>query len=370
MAVLNRRTLLGTSLAAAVAPIIGRPVLGAEPVQVGFVYSGPVGDYGWTLAHDRGRAALETEFGDRVRVIVMPQTSEDASAIPVIRDLAQQGCKLIFATAGGYAQQVAEVARDFSEVAFEVCDGLATAANVATYAARLHEARAVAGALAGMLPGGGMLGYLGAYRLPEAVRGANAFLLAAQRHRPEARLSLAFVNRWFDPPAEIAATTWLAERGAAIVAGDTDSPAALQTLEPLGRHGFAQSTDLREYAPEAQLSAIEHIWGRYYVARTRALLEGTWTSAATSLGIADGALALAPFGPAVTADAALAAERIAAGYRDGSFDIFTGPIHDQSGSLRVAEGERLAPADLAGMDWFVQGVDSTIWTNGMAGTAE
>ncbi len=359
MDVLNRRTLLGAGLAAAIMPLVSRPASAQQRLRVAFVLPGPIGDYGWALAHERGRAAVEVELSDRVQAIAVPDTSEDASAIPAVRDLAQQGYQLIFAASSGYEQQVLEVAREFPMVSFEVCGGSVRTDNVATYDLRLHEGRAVMGSIAGMMSRSGRIGYLGSYRLPQVVSSANAFLLAAQRQRPDVRMSLTFIDAWFDPPSETAAIDVLARQGADVVATETDSPAALQALERLGLLGFGQGVDLSAYAPGAQLTAIESLWGGYYVARTRALLDGTWTSAGTSLGLAEGALGIAPFSDAVPTEVAAEAGRVSAGYADGSLDVFAGPIHDQSGVLRVAEGDSLGQDELARMDWFVQGIEIT-----------
>lgn len=358
MAGLDRRALLRAGAAAAALPLVGSSVLAqSPPPQVGFVLLGEVGEYGWSHAHDAARRALKAELGDAVRVLSIPGVSEDSSAIPVIRDMAQQGCELIFATAAGYSQQVGKVAAEFPHIRFEQCGGGVTAGNVATYDARFHEGKAVAGTIAGLMSRSGTLGYLATYRLPEVVLGANAFLLAAQKHNPEARLHITFIDSWFDPPAEIAATEQLIDLGADIVATHTDSPAALQTLERHGLHGFGQGSDLSAYAPNAQLTAIQYAWGPYYIERTRAFLDGTWTAASHWLGLRDGAVGIAPYGVAVPAEAVAAAEAVKAGIMAGTYDIFTGPIYDQTGNLRVPEGEVMSAGELAGIDWFVRGVE-------------
>ncbi len=358
MAGLDRRALLRAGAAAAILPLAGPPVPAqAGPPQIGFVYLGPVGEYGWTRAHDAGRAALQAELGDAVTILPGVSVPEDASAIPVIRDLAQQGCDLIFATAAGYGQQVLKIADEFPHVRFEHCGGTQTTDNLATYDARFHEGRAVTGTIAGLMSRTGILGYLGSYRVPEVVLGANAFLLAAQKQNPEARLQLTFIDSWFDPPAEIAATERLIGLGADIVATHTDSPAALQTLERHGLFGFGQGSDLSAFAPKAQLTAIEYAWGPYYIERTRALLDGSWAPASSRPGIREGAVGIAPYGAAVPAGAVAEAEAVKAGYAAGGYDIFSGPIYDQDGNLRVPEGEAMRTDQLAGIDWFVRGIE-------------
>ena len=142
MAILNRRTLLKTGAAAAALPLIGSPAFAQEKLKVGFVFLGPIGDYGWTWAHNKGREAMEAALGDKVESIYVENVAEDASATPVIRDLANQGCKLIFTTSYGYMDQTLEVASEFPDVKFEHCTGFKMADNVSVYNSRFHEGHA------------------------------------------------------------------------------------------------------------------------------------------------------------------------------------------------------------------------------------
>ena len=358
MAFLNRRTLLKTGAAAAALPLIGAPAFAQEKTKVGFIYLGPIGDYGWTWAHNKGREALDAALGDKVETIYVENVAEDASATPVIRDLAQQGCKLIFTTSYGYMDQTLEVAKEFPDVKFEHCTGFKRADNVATYNSRFHEGRAVLGTIAGMMSKSGTLGYLGSYKVPEVVLGVNSFLLAAQRKNPDAKLKLVFIDSWFDPPKEAAATETLLNLGADIVTTHTDSPAALQILEQRGLYGFGQGADMSTFAPNAHLTAIEDIWGPHYIKRAQAILDGTWESADMWDGMVDGTVVISPYNAKVPADVAAEADKIKAGYMDGTFDIFTGPIYDQDGNLKVEEGKVMTRAELATIDWFVKGVES------------
>lgn len=358
MAILNRRNLLKTGAAAAALPLIGSPAFAQEKTKIGFVYLGPIGDYGWTWAHNKGREALDAELGGQVETIYVENVAEDASATPVIRDLAQQGCKLIFTTSYGYMDQTIEVAKEFPDVKFEHCTGFKLADNVSVYNSRFHEGRAVLGTIAGMMSKSGTLGYLGSYKVPEVVLGVNSFLLAAQKKNPDAKLKLVFIDSWFDPPKEAAATETLLNLGADIVTTHTDSPAALQILEQRGLYGFGQGADMSSFAPNAHLTAIEDIWGPHYIARAKALLDGSWKSENMWDGMVDGTVVISPYNKNVPADVAAEADKIKAGYMDGSFDIFTGPIYDQDGNLKVAEGEKMTLDQLAVIDWFVKGVES------------
>ncbi len=358
MTILNRRTLLKTGAAAAALPLIGSPAFAQEKLKVGFILLGPIGDYGWTWAHNKGREQVNSELGDKVETIYTENVPEDASAIPAIRDLANAGCKLIFTTSYGYMDQTVQVASEFPDVKFEHCTGFKRADNLATYNSKFHEGRAVLGTIAGMMSKSGTLGYLGSFKVPEVVLGVNSFMLSAQKKNPDAKLKVVMIDSWFDPPKEAAATDTLVNLGCDIVTTHTDSPAALQILEQKGLHGFGQGADMSAFAPNAHLTAIEDIWGPYYVERTKAVLDGTWKSADTWDGFKEGTVVISPYNKSLPGDVAAEADKIIAGYKDGSFDIFTGPIYDTEGTLRVKEGEVIPIGDLAVMDWFVKGVES------------
>lgn len=359
MARLTRREFLQASAAAAALPLPGCKGRDDGKVKVGFLFLGPLGDYGWTWAHNKGRETIDATLGDRVETIYADNVSEDASAEGAIRDLCHAGCQLIFTTSFGYMEQTLKVAAEFPQVKFEHCTGFKRAANVATYNSRFHEGRAVLGTIAGKMSKSGTLGYLGSFKVPEVVLGVNAFALSAQRQNPQAKVKLVMIDSWFDPPKEAAATETLINLGCDIVTTHTDSPAALQVLEQKGLHGFGQGADMSSFAPNAHLTAIQDIWGPYYLARTRALLDGTWASTHTWHGMKEGTVVLSAYHSAVPVEVAALADGVQAGYKGGSFNIFTGPIHDQGGVLRVREGEVISEADLAVMDWFVQGVEST-----------
>lgn len=358
MTKLNRRHFIAAAgAAAAVLPMTGT-AFAQEKLKVGFVFLGPIGDYGWTWAHNKGREALEAELGDKVETVYVENVAEDASAIPVIRDLAQQGCKLIFTTSYGYMDQTIEVAKEFPDVKFEHCTGFKLAENVAVYNSRFHEGRAVLGTIAGKMSKTGVMGYLGSYKVPEVVLGVNSFLLAAQKQNPAATLKLVFIDSWFDPPKEAAATETLLNLGADIVTTHTDSPAALQILEQRGLYGFGQGADMSAFAPNAHLTAIEDIWGPYYILRAQAMLDGTWKSENTWDGMVDGTVVISPYNKNVPADVAALADEVQAGYKAGTYDIFAGPIVDTEGVERVPAGKALTLEELAVMDWFVKGVET------------
>jgi len=358
MYVLTRRNFVKSAAATSAASLLGSRAFAEEPLKVGFVYLGPIGDFGWTWAHEKGRKAMLAALGGKVTADYVENVPEDASATPVIKDLAAQGHKLIFTTTFGYMDQTMTVAADYPNTMFEHCTGYKHAKNVGTYNSRFHEGRAVEGTIAGMMSKTGTIGYLGSFKVPEVVLGVNAFALAAQAVNPNIKVKLVLIDSWFDPSKEAAATETLTNLGCDVVAPHTDSPAVLQVLEKKKLYGFGNAADMSRFAPHAQLTAIENIWGPYYISRAQAMLDGKWEADDAWWGIKEGAVVMAPYNKAMPENVRAAADKIIAGYKDGSYDVFTGPISDQTGKERVAKGEKLTLKDLATIDWFVKGVQS------------
>ncbi len=354
----TRRTLLAGAAATTALALPGHRLLAAERVKAGWVYVGPVGDHGWTYRHDVGRRDVEKALGDKVETSFVENVAEGPDAERVIRQLAASGNDIVFATSFGFMNSVIRVAKQFPKVKFEHATGYKTAPNVAVYNARFYEGRAVIGTIAGMLSKSGIVGYIASFPIPEVVMGINAFTLAMRKKRPDAQIKVVWVNSWYDPGKEADAAKALIDQGADIIAQHTDSPAPLQVAEERGVSGFGQSSDMRKFAPEAQLTAIVDDWGPYYIERVKAVLDGTWKSHSVWYGIREGMVRIAPYGPRVPEDVRAEAEAVKQGIIDGTLHPFAGPIKDQTGKLRVPEGEHLSDEELLKMDWYVEGVQA------------
>ena len=182
---LNRRHVIAAMGAAAALPLGAGIARAQEPLKVGFVYVGPVGDFGWTYAHDQGRKLVEETFGDKVKVTFVENVAEGPDAERIIRQLAQEGNELIFTTSFGFMNPTVKVARQFPKVHFEHATGYQKAPNLGIYNARFYEGRAVIGTMAGMMSKTGTAGYIASFPIPEVVMGINAFTLAAQKVNPD-----------------------------------------------------------------------------------------------------------------------------------------------------------------------------------------
>ena len=353
---LTRRNFVRGAGAAALVPLGERLVFGAEPLKVAFLYLGPIGDFGWSWAHDHARQRMETEMAGRVRTSFAENVPEGAAAERVMREMAVRGNRLIFATSFGYMSQAMKVSQQFPQVYFEHATGYQRTRNLATYNARFYEGRAVLGTIAGHMSRSGVGGYVGSYPIPEVVMGINAFTLAAQKVNPDFRTRVTWVNSWLDPDREARATGELIDQGADVITQHTDSPAPLQIAQKRGVIGFGQAADMSSFAPDAHMTAIADNWAPYYVSRAQAVIDGVWQTGYTWWGLKEGAVSITPYNPAMPEKVVEAAEQVRMGIVDGTYDPFAGPISGQDGVRRVGAGETLDDSQLLTMDWYVQGV--------------
>lgn len=331
----------------------------ADPLKVGFVYVGPVGDHGWTYRHDLGRQAIENALGKKIKTTFVESVKEGPDAERVINQLASTGHKLIFTTSFGFMNPTLKVAKRHTGVQFEHATGYKRADNVSTYMARFYEGRYVAGVIAGKMSKSNIVGYVGSFPIPEVVRGINAFLLGAHSVNPSMKVKVVWVNTWYDPGKEADAAKALIDQGADVITQHTDSPAPLQVAENRGVVGFGQASDMIAFAPKAQLTAIINDWDSYYVDRTKAALDGSWKTSNTWGGFKDGMVRMAAFTNMPQNLAALANKTVSA-ITDASIHPFQGPIRDQGGKIRVKAGERLTDSDLLSMNWYVWGVEGQL----------
>ncbi|MEM8657142.1 MAG: BMP family ABC transporter substrate-binding protein [Pseudomonadota bacterium] len=333
---------------------------GHEPVKVGFIYVGPVGDYGWSYEHDQGRLAVEAEFGDKVETTFLESVQEGPDAERAIRQLAQSGHDLIFTTSFGYMNPTIKVAEQFPDVKFEHATGYQRADNVSTYSGRFYEGRTVLGHIAGKMTETNTIGYIASFPIPEVVRGINSAYLAASAVNPDVDFKIVWVNTWFDPAKEADAANALIEQGADVLMQHTDSPAAMTIAEEKGIFAFGQASDMKEFGPNARLSSIIDNWAPYYIARVQAVMDGTWESMDTWDGIAPGMTQIGEFSDKIPEDVRAEAQAIADAIAAGEMHSFTGPVNKQDGSVWLAEGETADDGTLLGMNFYVEGIEGEL----------
>jgi simple sugar transport system substrate-binding protein len=347
----------------AAAPAASAPAPKPAPLKVAFAYIGPVGDGGWTFAHDNGRKAVEKEFGDKVVTTFVEKVPESADAERVFRDLVGQGNKLIFGTTFGYMEPMLKVAADAKDVKFEHATGYKQAENLRTYDSRTYEGAYMAGIIAGKMTKSNTVGVVGSIPIPEVIRNINSFTMGAQSVNPKIKTKVVWVNEWFNPPKETEAAQSLINGGADVLFQNTDSSAVLQTAAKNKKLAFGWDSDMTAYAPEAHLASAIIDWGPYYIKATRDALEGKWTgNSGAWWGVKEGAIDIVSISDKVPAETKDAVAKVKAGLKDGSFAIWKGPIVGQDGKEVLAKDAVADDKFLGGINFYVKGVEGKVPT--------
>ncbi|MGJ7580823.1 BMP family ABC transporter substrate-binding protein [Variovorax sp. RHLX14] len=347
---------------AAAAPAAPAPAAAAAPapLNIAFAYVGPVGDGGWSFAHDNGRKALEKEFGAKIKTTFVESVPESADAERVFRDFVGQGNKLIFGTTFGYMEPMLKVAADSKDVKFEHATGYKTGENMRTYDSRTYEGAYMAGIIAGGMTKTNTLGVVGSVPIPEVLRNINSFTLGAQSVNPKITTKVVWVNEWFSPPKETEAATALINGGADVLFQNTDSPAVLKTAQEKGKRAFGWDSDMTAYGPKAHLASAIINWAPYYIKATQDALDGKWATGQAWWGVKEGAIDIVSVAEDVPAEIKTKVDTVKAGLKDGSFSIWKGPIVGQDGKELIAGGAVADDKFLSGVNFYVKGVEGKV----------
>ena len=332
-----------------------------EPLKIAFAYVGPVGDGGWTFAHDNARKAVEKEFGDKVITSFVEKVPEAADAERVFRDMAGQGNKLIFGTTFGYMEPMLKVATDLKDVKFEHATGYKQAENLRTYDSRTYEGAYMAGVIAGGMTKTNTIGVVGSIPIPEVIRNINSFTMGAQSVNPKVKTKVVWVNKWFDPPQETEAAQSLMNGGADVLMQNTDSSAVLQAAAKNKKLAFGWDSDMTAYAPEAHLASAVINWAPYYIKATKDALDGTWKGGTGAWwGVKEGAIDIVSISDKVPAELKAKVEAVKAGLKDGSYVIWKGPIMGSDGKEILAKDAVADDKFLGGINFYVKGVEGKV----------
>ena len=346
--------------APAAAPVAEAPAK-AEPLKVAFAYVGPVGDGGWTFAHDTARKKVQEAFGDKIQTSYVESVPEGPDAERVLRDLANQGNKLIFGTTFGYMDTIQKISPDYKDIRFEHATGYKSGDTVRTYDSRTYEGAYMAGIIAGGMTKSNTLGVVGSVPIPEVIRNINSFTMGAQSVNPNITTKVVWVNEWFSPPKETEAATSLINGGADVLFQNTDSPAVLKTAEDRGIRAFGWDSDMTAYGPKAHLGSAVINWQPYYTKAINDMLNGTWATGPNSWwGVKEGAIDLVSLAEDVPAELKAKVEEVRAGLKAGTFQIWKGPVVGNEGKEILADGAVADDAFLAGVNFYVKGVDGKV----------
>jgi basic membrane protein A len=323
--------------------------------KVGFIYPGPIGDFGWNFAHDQGRQYLESKL-PWVETMKVERVPPGADLERVAREMVQQGATVIFAPSFGYARFMEAIAAQHPNVIFMNGAGFVTAPNLGTYFGRIEDVRFLTGMVAGLKTKTNRLGFVAAHPFSEAIIGLNAFTLGARLVNPQATVQVVWSGTWFDPAREREAAISLLDAGVDVIGQYQDSPASQQAAQERGAFGVGDNSDLRHLAPKATLVGPVWNWGPFYVEMLENIRDGTWKPDQYRWPMPD-IVDLSPFNEALVPkeiqDKVMAKRQEII---DGKFHVFAGPIKDQAGTIRVPAGTRMSIEEMRQMYWLVEGV--------------
>lgn len=337
---------------------------GQEKLKVGFIYIGSAGDAGYTYAHDQGRLYAQEKLGDKVELIYQENVSDtDDSCVPVIQSMVEQGCKVIFTNSYGYMDYTYDMAQEYPEVKFLHCSGSKSSENMLNYFGRIYQARYLSGIVAGMKTETNKIGYVGAYPIPEVIRGINAFTLGVRSVNPDATVEVVWTSTWYDPALEKSAAVSLLDQGCDVIAQHQDTTGPQVAAAERGKWCIGYNCDTSDVTPDSFMTAPVWNWGPYYADQIQKVLDGTWESENYWGGMEDGIVALAPLTKNAPEGAQEKVDEMTEKIISGEFKVFQGPIKDQNGEIKVPEGTVMTDEELLSFNWFVEGVNGALTEN-------
>lgn len=326
--------------------------------KVGFIYVGPVGDMGYSYAQDQGRKYMVEKLGVTTKIV--ESVPENADCKVAMENLIKEGCKVIFATSYGYMPYVKELAEKYPNVIFEHCSGYEkNDKNFGNYFAREYQARYLTGIAAGKATKTNKIGYVAAMKIPECIRGINAFTLGVRSVNPDAIVSVVWTDTWYDPTKETQAAQSLLDNGCDVMAQHQDTTSAVAAAEAKGVFSTGYNSPMGSAAPKGYLTSPIWNWGPYFETVVKSVMDKTYKPESYWGGLETGTITLDAYGPSVSDETKGLIDAAAAKIKDKSWDVFTGPIKDQSGAVKVAEGAKLTDEEMLSMDWFVEGVEGS-----------
>jgi basic membrane protein A and related proteins len=337
------------------------PAAYADDFKVGYLYVGPVDDYGYNYAQNQARLMVQKEVPG-VATQYVENVPENADADRVMERMINGNFKMIFATSYGYYNDMVRLAAQHHEVIFEHCGGpKAIDPNAGTYFSDVYQAVYLAGITAGKVTKTGKLGYVAAHPIPQVLNNINAFELGAKSVNPAVKTYVIFTGEWADPPKESAAAQKLISIGADVLTDHQDNPIPVARVAETNHIYFVgYESDASKFAPKGWLTGAIFNWGPTEVKLVTAAMKGTWKPEHIVGSISDGMVELAPFGPAVPADVQAMVLNEKKDFVAGKKEVFAGPLKDASGKEIVPAGQTLSPDKIANMNFFLDGVEGSI----------
>lgn len=349
------------AFAAALALTMGLSVQAADKFKIGFIYPSPVGDVGWARELDQGRKGIEAAFGDKVETVVVENVPEGPDAARIMTQLASTGVDMIMLGSFGYMNDGLKLAQRKSDIEFIHASGFKTAKNFGNFQTRNYESSYIAGMAAGYLTKSNTFGIVAAYPIPEVVGIINTFTLGAQRVNPDISVKVVWLNSWFNPSkAQESARSLIAQDADVIFSLYQDTPSVVTVAEEEGVYVVNTSSDMKKYAPTKLLASMTIDWKPHFIERVKSAINGTFEGGAYWGGMSDSAVSVSSLSNDLSADQKTEINQMAASIANDSFHPMSGPIIDQDGNEKIAEGSAIADGDMLGINWLVKGVETRI----------
>lgn len=334
------------------------PQLTKETMKVGFIYESSIGDEGYTYMHNLGRLALE-DMG--IKTMYIENVPESSDCEKAANDLIDQGCNVIYGISFGFGEYLANVAAERKDVYFGHATGYLTSDNMNTFMGRIYEPHYLAGIAAGLRTETNKIGFVTTFPIPECVRMINAYMLGVRSVNPEATVEVKWTSSWVDPAAEKAASVELLNTGCDVIAGYSSTLNPQMAAAEQGKWSTGISTPGYHIIPNSYLTAPLMHYSEFYKEDVQRILDGKWTGNNQYwLGLETGIVALDDISDNCKVGTKEKVETAKQAIIDGSFFVFSGPLTDNEGVLRIGEGERLSDEDLLALDWFVEGVIGSV----------
>ncbi|WP_372634740.1 BMP family ABC transporter substrate-binding protein [Cohnella sp.] len=338
--------------------------MGTGGSAVGFIFVGTKDDYGYNQAAYLGSVAVEEAYPD-LKVLRAENVPETAEAERVMEQMIKDGAKIIFPTSYGHLEPALNVAKRHPDVVFFHQGGLKTANNVGTYFGTIWEPVYLAGVAAGKMSKTGKLGYIVSVPIPQVLLNVNAFTLGARSVNPDATTSVVFTGSWCDPGQQANATNSLIDGSVDVLSLHQDCmKTVIETAERRGVMTVGYHADASSLAPNGWITGSLWNWPELFVEMVKTAQDGQFKGSKFDGKyrgtLADNVVQLGSFGANVPADVVQYVEDQKKALLEGTLLPFKGPVKDQSGGVRIAEGETPTVEQLEGSDYLVEGVIGSI----------
>lgn len=358
---LKRRTFLKGTLAASTAIALPMQALAQDVLKMGVVLPSPAADVGWSHTLIAGVETVKEAYGDKLDVTILENIAEGPDADRIANGLVAEGNKVLLLGSFGYQNGGIQIAKRNDDVSVIHASGYLTEPNFSPFTAKYWQGTYLMGMAAASLSKTKKLGCVGAFAIPELITSINAFMLGARSVDPEIEMSVVWVNSWFDPASEQDAAKALIAQGVDVLFSNAqDTPSVIAVAEAAGAYAFNLNSSMVKYAPSKYLGVVGTDWGPHFKRLVDAHLAGTFPGENFWLGMEDDVVYTADWNADIPADMVAMIEARQAEILDGSFTVFQGPLVDQAGVEKFADGVAMTDGEILSMDWHVAGVTTPL----------